>query len=238
MKGRVYFAGFVGFIGLGLMVGGCVHTKTELSKEMAPNYVYKEPKKEMASPGSLWRESAGLFEDRKARGLNDLVTINIVESASATKKADTSTGRASSMDAGISGLFGSSLKYDLKDIIGNLGVSGAVSPSISASNKNSFSGSGSTTRSDSFVATITARVIEVLPNGNFLIESRKDITVNREKQVLLLRGVIRPDDIAYDNTISSNYVANAEMIYTGDGVVNDKQGQGWLVRLLDYVWPF
>lgn len=238
MKARIYLSGLVGFIGLGLMVGGCVPTKTELSKEMPTNYVYKEPRKESGSPGSLWRESAGLFEDRKARGLNDLVTINIIESASASKKADTATGRSSSMDAGISSLFSSPLKYDLKDFVGKFGISGAISPSISASNKNDFSGSGSTTRSDSFVATITARVIEVLPNGNFLIESRKDITVNREKQVLLLRGVIRPDDIAYDNTISSNYVANAEMIYTGDGVVNDKQGQGWLVRLLDYVWPF
>ncbi len=88
------------------------------------------------------------------------------------------------------------------------------------------------------MATITARVVDVLPNGNFIIESRKDITVNREKQLLLLRGVIRPDDIAGDNTILSSYVANAEMIYTGDGVVSDKQGQGWLVQLLDWVWPF
>ncbi len=76
------------------------------------------------------------------------------------------------------------------------------------------------------------------PMVTLLLNRRKDITVNREKQLLLLRGVIRPDDIAGDNTILSSYVANAEMIYTGDGVVNDKQGQGWLVQLLDWVWPF
>ena len=70
------------------------------------------------------------------------------------------------------------------------------------------------------------------PTATLLLNRRKDITVNREKQLLLLRGVIRPDDIAGDNTILSSYVANAEMIYTGDGVVNDKQGQGWLVQVV------
>lgn len=229
--------GFMIPVGILWIAGACAPTAPQFSKEMPPNYVYKESKKEIRSTGSLWRDSAGLFEDRKARGLNDLVTINIVESSSATKKADTATSRDSSMDASITNLFGGSLTYDLKNLFGG-GLSGTLAPKVQASGKNDFTGTGNTTRQGSLVATITARVVEVLPNGNFLIESRKDITVNREKQLLLLRGVIRPDDIAFDNTILSSYVANAEVIYTGDGVINDKQGQGWLVKLLDYAWPF
>jgi flagellar L-ring protein precursor FlgH len=217
-----------------------MHTKAEFTKEMPTTYLYKEPKKLPPNPGSLWRDSAGLFEDRKARGLNDLVTINIVESATAAKKAGTTTGRESTMDASVTSLFGNSMNYRLENILGlgNLGIAGALNPSVSASAKNAFVGNGDTTRSGSLVATITARVIDVLPNGQFIIESRKEITVNKEKQLLLLRGVIRPEDVAADNTILSTQVANAEMIYTGDGVVQDKQGQGWLVRLLDYAWPF
>jgi flagellar L-ring protein precursor FlgH len=193
-------------MGIGLMLVSCA-APTKFSKEMPPHYVKdRENKIEPRTKGSLWRDSAGLFEDRKARGLNDLVTIKIIESATASKKADTSTS--------------------------------SLTPQVKAAVQNDFAGTGNTTREGSLVATITARVVDVLPNGNFIIESRKDITVNREKQLLLLRGVIRPDDIASDNTILSSYVANAEMIYTGDGVISEKQGQGWMVRFLDWVWPF
>ena len=230
--------GLLALIMLSLLAMSCVHTKTEFSKDMPPNYVSKELRKEIQTPGSLWRDSAGLFEDRKARGVNDLVTINIVETSSASKKADTNTSRNSSISAGIDTFMGNNLQYRWEDIIGNLGIAGTLTPKIGATSNNAYAGTGNTTRAGSLVATITARVIEVLPNGNFIIESRKDITVNREKQLLLLRGVIRQEDIGADNTVLSSQVANAEMIYTGDGVVNDKQGQGWMVRLFDYVWPF
>jgi flagellar L-ring protein precursor FlgH len=228
---------FLGWMGIGLMLISCTGPK-KFSKEMPPNYVRDRANKvEPQTKGSLWRDSAGLFEDRKARGLNDLVTIKIVESSAASKKADTATSRESSFDFGIDSLLGIPLKYEWSGVFGQ-GNSGSLTPQIKASAKNNFAGSGNTTREGSLVATITARVVDVLPNGNFIIESRKDITVNREKQLLLLRGVIRPDDIASDNTILSSYVANAEMIYTGDGVINDKQGQGWMVRFWDWVWPF
>lgn len=233
-----YLRGFIGWIGVGLMTASCA-APTQFAKEMPTHYVSKkESNIETQAPGSLWRDSPGLFEDRKARGLNDLVTINIIENSAASKKADTSTSRASSVDLGIDNFFGNTLNYSLANIFGKDVIQGSLNPQLKASAKNDFTGSGNTTREGSLVATITARVVDVLPNGNFVIESKKDITVNREKQVLLLRGVIRPDDIAADNTILSSYVANAEMIYTGDGVVNDKQSQGWLVKLLDWVWPF
>jgi flagellar L-ring protein precursor FlgH len=229
--------GVWGLTAIGLIATACAHSNVEFSKDLPPSYVYKEVRTESRTSGSLWSDGTGLFADRKARGLNDLVTINIVESSSASKKADTATGRQSTMDASIANLFGSSLTYNLKDLFGPA-LGGTLSPTVSAAAKNDFTGTGTTDRQGSLIATITARVVDILPNGNLLIESRKDITVNREKQILLLRGLIRPDDIASDNTILSSQVANAEIIYTGEGVVNDKQGQGWLVRLLDHVWPF
>jgi flagellar L-ring protein precursor FlgH len=88
------------------------------------------------------------------------------------------------------------------------------------------------------VGTITAKVVEVMPNGNLAIESRKEITINNEKQILILRGMVRPDDVAVDNTVLSNRVSDAEVFFVGDGVVNGKQDTGWLVKMVDAVWPF
>lgn len=233
-----YLRGIIGWVGVLLLAGACATTNTKISKELPPNYIYKENKTERSTPGSLWRETTGLFEDRKARTINDLVTIKIEESTSASNKAETGASRDSSTDNKITNLFGIPLSYNLGNALG-IGMSGVtLTPTIAGSGSNKFTGTGSTTREGSFVATITARVVDVLPNGNLVIESRKDIKLNREKEVLILRGVIRPDDIASDNTINSGYIANAQLIYTGDGAISDKQGQPWLVQFMDLIWPF
>ncbi len=210
-------------------------TTGDVPHGMPQQYIYKEAKVESPTLGSLWRDSAGLFEDRKARGLNDLVTIKIVESASASKKAETAAGRDSSLDAGIDTLIGMPLNFNLNNFFGR---GNTITPKVKGSMKDDFSGKGATTREGSFIASITAKVVDVLPNGNFVIESRKEITVNKEKQILVLRGIIRPDDIGSDNTILSTYVADAQMFFTGDGVIQDKQSPGWLVRIMDKIWPF
>jgi flagellar L-ring protein precursor FlgH len=223
-------------MGVLLLAAACANNG--VSKEMPPHYIYKETKIERPTPGSLWRETSGLFEDRKARAINDLVTIKIVESTQASNKAETGTSRESSTDNKITDFFGLPLKIPLGNAFG-AGMAGAnFTPTIAGQGSNKFEGTGSTTREGSFIATITARVIDVLPNGNFVIESRKDIKLNREKEVLILRGVIRPDDIASDNTINSGYIANAELIYTGDGVISEKQRQPWLAQFMDWIWPF
>ena len=77
-----------------------------------------------------------------------------------------------------------------------------------------------------------------MPNSNMVVESRKEVIVNNEKQIVVLRGIVRPDDISTTNTIISAYVADAQIYLVGDGVLADKQSQGWLVRALDSVWPF
>jgi flagellar L-ring protein precursor FlgH len=77
-----------------------------------------------------------------------------------------------------------------------------------------------------------------MPNGYLAIEGKREIYVNNEKKEILLQGVVRPRDIAYDNTISSTQIADAKVIYTGVGVVAEKQRPGWAARLFDFVWPF
>ena len=205
----------------------------------SPNYITRSTQAEYkmppASPGSIYQERASLYEDRRARRLNDLITVLIVERIAGSKKAETKTGRDSSIDASVSKLFGVPLDLNLSNLYGK---GNTFSPSVGSSIKNDFKGSGETSSEGSLRGTITARVVDVLPNGNLVIESRKEITLNFEKQVLVLKGIIRPEDISTENTIESTRIADAEIYLVGEGIIDEKQSPGWLGRIVDKIWPF
>ena len=103
---------------------------------------------------------------------------------------------------------------------------------------NSFDGSGSTSRDESMTASITARVVRLMPNGNLYIKGTRQVKVNNETQFIPLSGLIRREDISPNNTVLSSYIADASIEYTGSGPVSDKQRAGWLGRAVDFVWPF
>jgi flagellar L-ring protein precursor FlgH len=183
--------------------------------------------------GSLWTENKGsLFGDIKARQLGDILTVAIFEQASASREATTKTGRSSNNEAGISKFLG--FETDL------VKLNSAIDPTqlIATNYENDFNGSGSTSRKENLVATLSTRVVEVFPNGNLRIEGGKTVTVNREEQIIVLTGIVRPNDISPQNVIDSKYVLDAKIAYTGKGVISDKQGPGWMTRILDNVWPF
>lgn len=212
-----------------------------------PKYVFREEKVAQSSVNSLWHDTASLYEDRKARRLNDLVTINVVENITASGKANTKTSRDSSSGFEIKDFFGMNRDFNIqnlpfiKDFYKGNNAAGAqlpFTPSLSGTAKSAFDGKGDTSREGKLIGTITAKVVEVMPNGTLVLESRKDTTINREKQTLVLRGMIRPDDIQPDNTILSSYVADAQIFYVGQGVLMEKQSPGWLSRIMDQVWPF
>ena len=193
------------------------------------------------SQNSLWLDRANLFEDRKAMRVNDLVTINIVESLSGSGAADTTTKRDSTAKYNLDNFFGMNNDFNLqnafllKDMYKGANI---FEPEVVGSAKSEFKGEGDTNREGELSATITAKVVELLPNGNMILEARKDLTINEETQILVLRGVVRPDDISSENVVLSTYIADAEIFYVGDGVIHDKQKPGWLVRVMDNVWPF
>ncbi|MCS7214557.1 MAG: flagellar basal body L-ring protein FlgH [Thermodesulfovibrio sp.] len=208
---------------------------------MPPKYYPESTQNYTPTEGSLWRNKASLFEDKKARRVNDLVTIIINESTSAQKTATTTASRNSSTNYGLDTLFGMNTDFNIQNlpiINGFYKAANIFSPSVKGSATSSFKGGGDTARTGNITGTITAKVIEVLPNGNLVIESRKEIIVNNEKEILVLRGIIRPDDISQNNTVLSQYVADAQIYLVGEGTIGDKQSQGWLVRLLDKIWPF
>ncbi|MDH3348784.1 MAG: flagellar basal body L-ring protein FlgH [Desulfobulbaceae bacterium] len=184
------------------------------------------------SPGSLWNDnSSELFTDIKARTIGDIVTVTISEKASASKAATTETDRDTSISAGIPSFFG------IEETLENRSRS-TMSSLVNASLNNQFSGSGRTTREENLVATLTTQVTGVYPNGNMKIRGGKSVIVNNEEQIIYLTGIVRPKDVNADNTVDSKFILNAQIAYTGKGAISDKQKPGWMMRILDNVWPF
>jgi flagellar L-ring protein precursor FlgH len=184
----------------------------------------------------------GLFLDTKARTAGDIVTVKIEESSKATNKANTKTARDSSLSAGIETFMGVEDWWQDK-VLRWLGsnmpkVNPFGSVSVKGGMASEFEGDGSTTRSGDLTAYITCRVTDVLPNGNLRIVGTREVMVNHENQVIILSGVIRPRDIGDDNIITSIYVADAKIAYSGSGVIDDRQRPGWMANFLNTVWPF
>jgi flagellar L-ring protein FlgH len=185
-----------------------------------------------STPGSLWEPHNGrafMFEDRRASRLGDIVVVRIVEQHSGSKTASTKTDRDASISAGAGGgIFG----------LTSLTQKFAKYFDIDASTENAFEGKGSTSRQDSLSGTIAAQVVEVLPNADLRIRGKREVTVNSEKQTMIIRGIVRRIDLDTTNTVLSTAVADAQIEYTGLGVVDDVQRPGWLVRLFNWLTPF
>jgi flagellar L-ring protein FlgH len=183
--------------------------------------------------GSLWDESADtLFTHRRSTRVGDLVTVVIKEAANATRNAGTDLSRSSDMSVGVSAFAG------LMKVLQSAYPSVDPSKLIDTLTKNDFKGSGETKSSGKLEATLTARIKQVLPNGDYYIEGSKVVMVNLEESHLYLSGVVRPSDIQADNSVSSDVIADAQVEYTGRGPVSDKQRPGWFQRLFDVVSPF
>ncbi len=227
--------GMVAVLIFSVLFAGCAPQKARLDEQMhaeADQHPVIKPEVPSTS-GSLWTNRKGsLFYDVKAQTVGDIVTVAIYEQASASKQASTTTGRDSSVSAGIPNFFG------LERNLGTLNRAIDTSNLVNANFKNDFKGSGSTTRKEDLVATLTTQIVKVLPNGNFQIAGGKAVTVNNEKQIIRLTGIVRPTDISPDNVVDSKDVLDAKIDYSGKGVISDKQSPGWLVRLLDNIWPF
>ncbi len=183
--------------------------------------------------GSLWsNDETSIFSDHKAKSIGDIIVVTINENDKASKEASTVTGGTSTYGAGISNLFGLENSGDLKHTKINLG--NLVNTNFS----NGFNSDAKTARNGNFTAQLSVQVIGLYPNGNLKIRGGKEVLVNNENQVIYLTGIIRPVDITASNTIDSNKILNAQISYTGKGVLSDQQSPGWLGRALEILWPF
>lgn len=190
--------------------------------------------------GSLWEDrSADFYMDNKARRVNDIVTVKVEEISTASQQVSTKTSRDSSILASITKFLGSPLHFGLENFWGkdDTGTDLPLKPEITSSAKSSHSGSGKISGSGNLIASITAKVIEVMPNGNLIVKGRKEVTIDKEKRLIILSGILRPEDIEFDNTVSSSKIADARIEYTGTGVISDKQRPGIYHRVFDWLYP-
>ena len=183
-----------------------------------------------STPGSLFIPNGRLADgvrDVRASQLYDLITIVVLDNSSAVSTGVTNTARKSSVKASVTSLAGPK------------SATGALANLANASNNTQIQGQGTTSRGTTLSTTVTAEVTAVLPNGNLIVKGRKEISVNSEKQVITVQGIVRPDDLSPVNSVPSDRVARMEILVNGKGVVNDAVKRPFvLYRLLLGLLPF
>jgi flagellar L-ring protein precursor FlgH len=179
----------------------------------------------VAAPSYSWMTNLGL--DPRARTVNDLVTIRVVESINAAGSADSSLDKNSTAKAGVSQVLGAESWFP--DWLDSANLVGAATDT-------KFKGGGSTNRSGALTAMVTARVVEVLPNGDLVLEGVREIDINGDRQVIVLTGVVRPNAIDRANVVPSTQVGQLRIRYFGRGLIKDNLQPGWLVRLVNKIF--
>ncbi len=193
-----------------------------------PMSVRPEPRTAQASqPGAIYQSSFSrpLFEDRRARFIGDVITVNLVEQTAASKKSSATAERNASLSASITAL----AKLPLK---------GLNSLDATASDASKFGGKGDAAANNTFTGTITTTVIEVLPNGNLLVSGEKQIAVNQGNEFIRFSGVVNPVYVTGSNTVQSTQVADARVEYRANGYMDEAQTMGWMQRFFLTVMPF
>jgi flagellar L-ring protein precursor FlgH len=169
-----------------------------------------------------------LYRDHKARFVGDIITIRIVENASATNSATTATQKEGDVSLSAPSLFGLER--------GDSGLN--LSSILQGAGGISFNGTGSTSRTGQLQAAISARVVEVMPNGDLRLEGTKEVAINGERQLLTIRGLARVKDVSTANQVLSTSIADMTVLFNGKGVVADANRPGWLYKLFRYITPF
>jgi len=181
--------------------------------------------------GSLFTDgapNASLITNFKAQHVGDLVFIDVSETSTATVSSNASRSRDSGTVAGLAG-----------------GIAALPSPTaatvsgvVTALGQRKYDGKGSTARQSALKSRITARVVEVLPNGDLRISATKLVKINKEDETLSLTGIVRQRDVSADNAIPSTAVGDLKLALNGKGVASADNQPGWLFRLIDKVSPF
>ena len=163
-----------------------------------------------------------------ARHVGDIVTIVLMENTAAQKSATTDTAKQTSDSLPGPTLLGKAVTFHGTPILSN-----------SIDNQTKFTGSGDSSQSNSLTGYLAVTVIKVLPNGYLLVSGQKQIGLNQGQEYIRVSGVVRPIDLASDDSVPSYRVANAHISYSGKGAINDANAMSWLTRFFNSPWaPF
>lgn len=203
-------------------------TVVEVNETPPKIQVYQPPR---PTNGSLFTDgatNADLLSDFKARNTGDLVFVDVVEANTANVSSNASRERESGNLGG------------LVPLVAGLPINGAaaVAPVMGELGRREFEGRGTTGRTSIVRSRITARVVEVLPNGDLRIEAVKLVKINKETEQLAVTGIVRKNDLARDNSIPTTLVGDLRVEFNGKGIASADNGPGWLWRLFDKINPF
>lgn len=177
-----------------------------------------------ATLGSLWVSSGSLANaasDYKARMAGDLISVRLLDSFSANSSGENKTGRQFNTNAAVTGF------------LGKLAATNSLQNLFNATSTSSLDGKGQSTLSSNLQLRLAGRVVDVMPNGVMVIEAARDFTVGNDRQTVILRGLVRPGDVAIDNSILSSAITSLELEIKGKGAVADATRQPILpLRLL------
>jgi flagellar L-ring protein precursor FlgH len=163
-----------------------------------------------------------LFADLKARRVGDVLTIRLAESTNASKSAATKTAKTTAVNNTGPTIFGKTIT-----------AAGVPILTTTMNGADSFDGSGSSTQGNSLAGSLTVTVMEVQPNGNLVIQGEKTLKLNQGDEFVRVSGVVRRADIATDNTVTSDKIADAHISYSGRGVIDSANRVGWLARFFN-----
>jgi len=189
------------------------------------------PQPAVYQPNSLWRTgSRAFFKDQRAHQVGDILTITVNIADKAAIENETQRSRTNKEDSGIDNFFGKA-----KVPIMNAAVPTRI---FSGDSTSSSDGKGSVDRKEALQTNVAAVVIQVLPNGNLVVEGKQEVRVNFEVRELIVAGIVRPEDIQSDNTIDSSKIAEARIAYGGRGQITDVQQPRYGQQVLDVILPF
>jgi flagellar L-ring protein FlgH len=213
----------VGVVVLTTAISACgvLPSKDKHTEAAAPRVL---PPPTPRTDGAIYQagQEMALFADLKARRVGDVLTIVLNESTNASKSAITKTTKSSATaDTGPS-LFGKSIT-----------TKGVPILDTTLSGSNSFDGEGSSSQGNSLVGSLTVTVTDVQANGNLVVQGDKSLKLNQGEEFIHIAGVIRPADIATNNTVTSDKLADAHISYSGKGVIDSANRMGWLTRFFN-----
>lgn len=186
-----------------------------------------------AMADSLWRDDAvrPMFADKRATAVGDILTIMVQENSTTSKDASTKSSKKSAVDVGIS-------KFLYGPEASGLLTKGGQYPGLKFKSSTDFDGSGQVGSSERIVARIAVRVVDTLPNRHLVIEGSRQTSFSGESQDVILRGVVRPEDITANNLVYSYNVADVTINFVSRGAVTSGQKKGWFTRTWDKISPF
>ena len=218
-------------LGFATLIAGCsTYVENEASLAFKPIYpsAHITPEGEAPTGGIFKASESGLFaSDIRARDVGDILTVALNETFAATKAQTAASAKNDT--------FGVTLPTGLPNMF--TGGYDKNAAGLNAGTARSFAGSGSAAQSNSLTGLLTVTVTRVFDNGNMEIAGQKKLTLNNGDEYVRLTGLIRPEDISATNTVQSNRIADAEIVYVGAGEIADSSRQGWLSRTMRNLSP-